>query len=177
MSSINITVLSACMNHPLKTKETLMYQSLMSEAEFETLLLKPPRGCGGSREVYNVKGDELAVIKKVTLKFVGANIIEWLIWKAIENNPRWNNIFGRCFSISGTGRYLMMEKLEDISKVDWSNTPTVPTCLSDVWPNNYGRNLNGVIKIRDYASANFCEYLETDQGHRRAWQVKAPSTL
>jgi hypothetical protein len=60
------------------------------------------------------------------------------------------NFFGRVFAISYSGRYLMMERLDDITRDHYNESLDVPIWFQDNQPENFGINADGM-KIRDYA--------------------------
>jgi hypothetical protein len=125
-------------------------------------------GGGGAREVFEVKNDSAAVIK-VAAQYPLTNFIEWLIWNWVRET-HWRSAFGECHTISPSGRYLIMERLDDVPESRKAETPTLPSFVGDVWANNFGVNATGVIKARDYASANMTKLVRNDSGYRRAWQ-------
>jgi hypothetical protein len=45
--------------------------------------------------------------------FVGANIIEWIVWNTVRES-KWETMFGHCHAISPTDTCLMMERLNDL---------------------------------------------------------------
>jgi hypothetical protein len=129
-------------------------------------------GHGTSRYVFEVRKDPTMVIKEVHLPFVGANLFELFVWNAVSAT-KWRPVFGECLAISDSGRYLMMERLDDIEEADHPNTPSVPVWMSDVKPENFGRTKAGLIKIRDYGMAKIGAVLSKAEGYRTGWQVQA----
>ena len=142
---------------------------VMSDAECQALISAPELGRGGARTVYPVDDDGCAVIKKINVPFVGANVMEWHIWCAIRDTDLAPS-FGQCKAISESGRFLVMERLDDISESDRSDTPAMPQWVGDVWWNNFGKNHQGQIKMRDYANVALGEVLASAEKFRRAWQ-------
>ena len=126
-------------------------------------------GHGTSRDVFLAKGDNGVVIKKVHLVTPAANFIEHILWNAVRGT-KYRDTFGRVHAISVSGRYLMMERLGDISKADYRDTPDVPDWFNDNQPSNFGKNANGQIKIRDYAIGNLGSALGGARSSRAAWQ-------
>ncbi len=122
------------------------YPQLMPDAEIKALLGEKIGG-GGSRNAYEVKNDPLAVIKVAKLPF--PNAIEWFVSNWVRGT-QWESAIGRCYAISKSGLYLVMERLDNITEAQRTETPTVPSFVSDVYSNNFGINAQGEIKIRDY---------------------------
>ena len=141
----------------------------MPDADCKKLIMQPQLGRGGARVVYAVNNDSDAVIKEVHLPFVGSNMMEWQLWCAVKDTP-FANLFGECLAISVTGRFLIMERLDDITKSDWPSTPTMPEWLNDLKPGNFGKNAAGHIKIRDYATVQLGPTLAAAPTCRWAWQ-------
>jgi hypothetical protein len=129
-------------------------------------------GHGTSRDVFEVRNDPTMVIKRVHLPFIGANLFEFFVWNAVSGS-KWRPVFGECLAISESGRYLTMERLDDIGTEDYSKTPNVPVWMSDVKPENFGRTKAGLIKVRDYGMAKIGAVLSKAEGYRTGWQVQA----
>jgi hypothetical protein len=130
-----------------------MSNGLLSDAEFEKLLGEPLNS-GGARIAFDLPSKRDAVVKKVHVGFVGTNIIEWIVWNAVQES-KWEIMFGRCHAISPTGTYLMMERLNDLPADKRKKLPKLPDWVRDAWPNNFGINRDGEIKMRDYANIDF----------------------
>jgi len=128
------------------------YPTLMPDGMLQQMLLSPI-GRGGARETYRVTGDPAVVIKKVHLSSPAANFLEWQLWNAVAKTDL-KATFGRCVAISETGRFLMMEYLDDISEEDYAVVPDVPVWFNDRKPSAFGKTKNGIVKIRDYATVN-----------------------
>jgi hypothetical protein len=126
-------------------------------------------GEGGARRVFAVDNDGTRVIKEVHLPFVGGNLVEWFIWCGIQDTTL-RDCFGECHAISESGRYLFMERLDDIGPADYPDTPAIPEWVGDVRPRCFGRNAAGKIKLRDYNSVRIGGALAAADLHRRPWQ-------
>jgi hypothetical protein len=126
------------------------YEPLMPEEQFEKLLEREIRR-GGARTGYSVIGDSDVIVKMIHGPFVGPNMMEWFVWNAVSGGP-WALAFGACISISPTGKYLMMERLDNLAEGMAARLPKVPDWVRDAWPNNFGVNPCGAIKIRDFAN-------------------------
>jgi hypothetical protein len=135
------------------------------------LLVGQRIGGGGAREVFEVKNDPGAIIK-VAAQYPFTNFIEWLIWTWVRDT-HWRKAFGECHTISASGRYLIMERLENLPEGRKTDTPTLSSFVRDVWANNFGIDPAGVIKVRDYANISMTELVENVPGYRRAWQGQA----
>jgi hypothetical protein len=80
----------------------------MADSDMETLLTERIGNLGGSREVFGIRNDANAIIKKVHLPFAGANFYEFFIWNSVRLT-KFRPVFGEVKAISKSGRYLMME--------------------------------------------------------------------
>jgi hypothetical protein len=145
------------------------YPTLMKDAD--AIALKADLvGSGGARRVYTVAGDAGVVIKEVHLPYAGANHNEWLIWNAVRDTEL-AAIFGRCVGINESGKLLLMERLGDLAPEEWRHTPAVPEWLTDIWPKAFGKNAEGVIKLRDYALLSLPDTLVLAERAYRGWQI------
>jgi hypothetical protein len=126
------------------------YPPLLLDSNVEQLIRYPAFARGTSREVFDVATDQLVIVKRQIIRFPGANIMEWQIWNAVKSTAA-GGVFGQCHSISETGQYLIMERLDDITQADWGNVPNVPAWLNDKKPSAFGKDASGLVKVRDYA--------------------------
>jgi hypothetical protein len=126
-------------------------------------------GEGGARRVYTVRNNPTVVIKQVHLPCTAPNFLEWFVWNWMKDTDL-HDYFGECRGISESGRYLMMERLDNIKDADYSATPTVPEWVRDVWYRSFGKNAAGAIKLRDYANVDLADVLVASRRYRRAWQ-------
>lgn len=106
---------------------------------------------GSSRKVYEYKGEPDLVIKEHGNQPHMQNFTEWFIWIQIQGNTIADS-FGMCHAMSTSGRYLVMERLDDLNSTD--SLIAFPAWVTDRTPDALGRNSNGDIKIRDYG--NLC---------------------
>ena len=143
---------------------------LLTDAEAANLIAGDPLGKGGARTGYAHPTDARKVIKVVHGPFVGPNLIEWFVWNWIKDTDL-AALFGECFAVSETGKYLVMERLDSIPKD--TVTPTLPAWVRDVWSNNFGQNADGVVKIRDYANVSMSETLAGAPRTPTGWQLKS----
>lgn len=130
-----------------------IYQMRMLDFEVEQLIAPLSFARGTSREVFEVPRDRSVVVKKQIIRFPGANIMEWHLWNAIKDTEL-RQVFGECHAISETAQYLIMERLDNITKSDWASVPNIPLWLNDKKPSVFGKAANGAIKVRDYALVN-----------------------
>jgi hypothetical protein len=145
------------------------FQIPINDEICQGLIVEPQIGRGVARVAFAVKNNPSVVIKKVHQSFVGPNVIEWIIWASMKDTPL-GKLFGECLTISETGRYLVMERLESIVEADYNSTPTMPDWLNDLKPSNFGKNSSGVIKLRDYATIQIGKQLATAKPYQWEWQ-------
>ncbi|MDN7352050.1 hypothetical protein [Acetobacter senegalensis] len=112
-------------------------------------LLGPEIGRGSSRKVYEYRGESDLVIKEHGHQPHMQNFTEWFIWIQIAGTPIAGS-FGVCHAMSTSGRYLVMERLDDLSATD--PLITFPRWTTDNKHSAQGRNGNGDVKIRDYGN-------------------------
>lgn len=96
-------------------------------------------------------------------------MFEFFVWNAVRSGP-WKDIFGEVLEISEDGKYLMMERLDDVSRDEYAQTPSVPDWANDLQPKNFGKSADGEIKVRDYAMCNISDALNSAKPYRYAWQ-------
>ncbi|CAH1574364.1 conserved hypothetical protein [Vibrio owensii] len=106
-------------------------------------------GDGTSRQVYSILACDDYVIK--FNEEAGANEKEANFYdhasKLVEKDVV--DSLGKVLSISETGKYLVMEKLEDVSQSGSFNV-TIPKEIGDFKRSNFGE-VDNKIKLRDYA--------------------------
>jgi hypothetical protein len=124
---------------------------------------------GGARHGYECVSDPTSVIKEVHLEFPGANFVEHFVWNHVSKTAL-SSSFGEVRAISKTGRYILMERLDNLDVADRKNSPAIPDWVTDVWPNNFGKNAAGEIKIRDYANVALSEVFSAVPPRKRNWQ-------
>lgn len=147
------------------------YPTWMKDEEIVPLLGERI-GRGTGRNCFAVKSDDTVVAKEVHLPFYGANMTEWFLWHQLKDTGL-APLFGECFAISYSGRYLIMERLGDISKSDYSAVPPLPKWLQDAKPDTFGKNASGQIKVRDYAHVSLGDSLAKAPRLRRPWMGPA----
>src|SRR5262245_37786566 len=103
------------------------------------------------RHVVVINDDCKKAIKEAMTLPYFTNVRELCIWNGVKNTDL-AQIFGECHAISESGRYLVMERLDDITDADRADTPDVPEWVRDVYPGSFGRNSDGAIKLRDYGN-------------------------
>jgi len=148
--------------------EELPAGEIWADDEFE-VLIGEAIGSGGARDVFEVKDNPGAVIKKAKPGRIGSNFAENFVWNAVRKT-KYGKLFGRILAASPTGNYLMMERLNDFDRDEVKSTPTLPDFVRDCWINNFGRNSSGEIKIRDYGQFDFTDIVNNAPAHRHPWQ-------
>jgi hypothetical protein len=105
-------------------------------------------GEGGSRVVYAIIGTR-SVVLKVGKHSPDSNRNEWRIWQTIAHSGR-ARLFARCYAISCDGRYLLMERLRDLTDAELQHRPKMPIWVTDRKRSAYGADNRGDVKLRDY---------------------------
>lgn len=98
---------------------------------------------GTSRDVYQILGHPDKVLK-VAKNSNSANWTEFVVWRNLDDQ----SYFGEIYSISASGKYLVMELLKDLSGAD--PLPDVLPFMTDTKKNAFGKTVNGEVKVRDY---------------------------
>lgn len=139
------------------------------DSYFKSLISDEKIGSGTARDVYAVKERNDVVIKVQTIPFPHSNMVEWIVWGALERmgeeilgnetNQDLKNIFAECFKISETGKYLLMERLEQSEPFDKETLIHCPSWFNDRKPSAFGKSNNGTTKILDYGMIDFYEVL------------------
>jgi hypothetical protein len=147
------------------------YPTWMKDEDMEPMLGERI-GRGTGRNCFAVKSDDAVVVKEVHLPFYGANMAEWFLWRQLKDTDL-ASLFGECFAITYSGRYLIMERLGDISTTDYSAVPPLPEWLQDAKPDTFGKNALGQIKVRDYGHVSLGDALAKAPRRRRPWMGPA----
>lgn len=125
------------------------YRIPLSDEDFEALIEAEPFATGTSRNAHNVPSDKSVVVKKLRGPFL-TNFSEWSTWQQIKDTCR-APLFGRCITVSLSGIYLMMERLDDLTEDDRPDILMVPEWVDDLKGlETFGKNAEGEIKLRDY---------------------------
>ncbi|KHA59862.1 hypothetical protein NL53_14400 [Vibrio variabilis] len=105
-------------------------------------------GKGRTREVFNIKDNPKYVIKFSSNP--DTNRHEYKFYKEAKHNKLTAvlNTIGEIISISKSGQYLVMEKLNDLPV--GNHTTQCPAEITDRKRSNFGVDSKGVIKARDY---------------------------
>ena len=101
---------------------------------------------GTSREVYSIRDAPDVVLKVSRLE---SNVVNWreiVAWHMYGEEGQ----CGTLHSWSRSGKYLVMERLDDID-LDAFRAFRWPEWVTDRKPSNLGRSSAGVVKVRDYA--------------------------
>ena len=112
-------------------------------------LMGLPVGTGSSRVVLTYEGQANLVIKVGFRHAQGANWTEWNLWHQIKDEPTLAPLFGECVAMSGTGKYLVMERLNDLNDQQ-APARLCPPWVTDKKRSAFGVNQAGEIKLRDY---------------------------
>lgn len=123
-------------------------------------------GEGSRRAVYRYSTDVRFVLKREKKLPPIENIVEWVLWNELRDSS-YSIHLGKLFAISESGRFLVMERLESISLNDYAKSPDVPLWLADVKPDMFGKNVEGLVKVRDYGNLKF----DVDRLARKPWQI------
>jgi hypothetical protein len=131
-----------------------MYQPLMTDEFFDSIIIKPHFDIGTSRKVFAVRDDPNVVVKKIKetgfdLEGYSSNFLEWYLWSVVKRTDI-AHLFGECIATSFSRIYLMMERLNDLEQHELRNVPPIPEWVQDTRPNAFGKSVSGEIKIRDY---------------------------
>lgn len=157
-------------------RTSIIFRPGISDDEVEALMEPTPFARGSSREVYRVKENADCVVKKAISARPTSNMIEWFVWLGSADHPPLANVLGRCFALSESGRYLVMERLDDIDKGDYSVIPDVPLWLNDLKPDAFGKR-HGTIKVRDYGVLKYDKLLKRKLGRPPAFAMNARTAL
>lgn len=113
-------------------------------------------GAGKVRKVYELVGFPDWVVKKGIYPPNSSNRTEWDIWNEVVGT-KLESLFARCAAISYTGRYLIMERLADLTDADLARIPDLPIWLTDYKRSALGKTAAGDIKVRDYGNIKPCD--------------------
>jgi len=122
------------------------------DAQFSALISSAviPFFGGSTRTVYPIPGHDDKVLKVAKNGSNAANWAEAVIYQHVTDK----SLFGRVLSISQSGRFLVMERLDDVSPDEVTNLQ-IPPWWTDRKSTNFGRSsCSGEVKIRDYALVN-----------------------
>lgn len=108
------------------------------------LLLGDRLGAGVAREVFVYGLDESKVIKIEDVARSFQNVMEWEVWKEIEDTE-WARWFAPCHFISPSGSVLIQARTKPIERLP----AELPSFLADLKPSNFGR-YKGRIVAHDY---------------------------
>ncbi len=142
----------------------------VADDEFEEIIDRTEViGKGSERSVFGVRECSGFVIKESLGPFHSANFIEWIVWTALVKmekditdntpNPELQNYFCRCYAISHSARYLLMERGQKVENIDQSWISKLPSWLNDKKPSAFVITADNIIKVADYGAINFYEVL------------------
>jgi hypothetical protein len=111
---------------------------------------KLPLGEGTTRKVYALPGHTDKVLKVAKDGSNAANWVEAVVYWSLTDKTG----FGEVLAISRSGKYLVMERLDDLAP-NGAAGQQVPNWWTDRKSKNFGRSpVSGAVKIRDYALVN-----------------------
>ncbi|WP_435626810.1 hypothetical protein [Candidatus Ferrigenium straubiae] len=123
-----------------------------------TALLGERIGTDNGRSVHKVKGHADYVIKVCTLSH-RSNRIEFLVhWALSDMNADEYQFFGT-LECSRTGKYLVMERLQDLPPNFAGSKPKFPWWLVDTSNARLGVTASGCVKIRSYSEIRLGDVL------------------
>jgi len=67
-----------------------------------------------ARTVYEYVGQPDLVIKEALKEFPYSNWLEYIAWQQIKDEPNLVQVIGECHALSYSGKYLVMERLDDV---------------------------------------------------------------
>lgn len=73
-----------------------------------------------------------------------------MLWLQIRDEPAIAALFGECVAVSASGKYLIMERLDDPTGPPPQGVRKYPSWLTDIKPSAFGVNAAGYFKVRDY---------------------------
>jgi hypothetical protein len=146
----------------IKIKKLFQHESLKipdlfsDDCEFDGLICNENYlGQGTTRKVYKVNGCCSEKVIKISLG--SSNVSNWNEY-IIYQMSEYKKVLGEIFSISYSGKYLIMEYLPDTDPQD-RNSIDIPSWWTDRKPENFGISKDGV-KLRDYANFKINQNLE-----------------
>lgn len=121
------------------------------DACFEALWQKCTErvGRGTTRDVYAI-ADEDKVLKVAITPSYFANWAEIVLYHRAGDK----SYFAEVFSWSMSGKYLVMQRLDEVAASELSGHKT-PMSITDKKPSNFGKDKSGNIKLLDYAMFSF----------------------
>lgn len=146
----------------------LAYPMPMSDGDIQGILVSPNFNKTGARRVYLVRDDPDVVVKEAKNAWPGTNIMEWQIWSAIKDSDLADS-FAECISISESGRYLIMEKLDPITDNDFINVPRLPRWWNDTKQDALAKTKSGFVKVLDYGLVSLKDTLV--EAPREPWAL------
>lgn len=107
-------------------------------------------GRGTTRDVYGIPGHPDKVLKVCVMP---SNLPNWVESVIYHSAGAYQQYFAPVHSISWSGRFLVMERLNTgvVTAAELSAMrPSFPPFVNDRKPENYGKDVNGLIKMLDY---------------------------
>ncbi|KVC86943.1 hypothetical protein [Burkholderia ubonensis] len=120
-----------------------------ADEDFEALLGQcgKPIGSGGTREAYAIPSHNDKVLKVCKVPGYATNWTEIVVYLHVKDK----SFFGCIHSWSRSGKFIVMERLDDIGVEEISGLEA-PNWWTDRKRSNVGRSISGELKLRDYAA-------------------------
>ena len=110
-------------------------------------------GTGTAREVHEHGGEPGRIVKASRGPVPSSNWTEWLLWNQGADTDL-AKILGRYFAISQSGRYLVMERLRNLTQEEKQTPARRPCWITDAKPSAFGMSVDTEVKLRDYSQVN-----------------------
>ena len=107
-------------------------------------------GQGTTRDVYDIPGNDLYVLKVCKVPSNQTNWAECVIYNAARENKKY---LAKVISISLSGKFLIMERLDTNINTEklMLKIPEFPKFINDKKPTNFGYAASGELKMLDYS--------------------------
>lgn len=123
-----------------------------SSRDLAHLFIGKQLGYGMSRHVYEMEHSPSYVIKWEAEGKDFQNALEWRVWQAVKDFPKYARWFAPCLDISPNGVWLIQEKVKLIPKNKYPKK--LPDYLGDTKYMNFGL-LAGKVVACDYGTPSF----------------------
>jgi hypothetical protein len=110
---------------------------------------------GTGRIVYSHRTDPQLVIKEGRKKPYVQNWTEWLLYTNLDSAPHQQEVLGKVVDMSYSGRFLIMERLDDLATAEQLSRRRYPAWHTDTKADAFGVNAAGDIRVRDFGHVSF----------------------